>query len=210
MPVIRAVVSDMGQVVLWFDNNIFIRRLAELTGLPFEHVKDVAHANLDLIPLFDGGRMTPPEFKARVFAALGVSPDVGANMSDEVFWNVYADIFRPNEPVIRILRRIKSAGYGLVLLSNTDPERFSFVKTHFPEVFFFDAYALSYELGQLKPAAAIYLEAARRAASAPGECVFIDDMEANVNGAVDAGLKGILYKPETDLEAELKNLGLRF
>ncbi len=203
---IRAVISDMGQVVLWFDNTLFIRRLAEITGLPFDRVKDVAHANLDVIPKFDGGRITPPEFKARVFAALGVKADV----SDEVFWNVYADIFRPNEPVIGILKRVKAAGYPLVLLSNTDTERFGFVKRTYPEVLFFDAYALSYELGLLKPDAAIYLEAARRAGSEPGECVFVDDMDENVKGAEAAGLRGILYRPETDLEAELKKCGLIF
>jgi len=44
----------------------------------------------------------------------------------------------------------------------------------------------------------------------PGQCVFIDDVEENVKGAVAAGLVGVQYRPETDLEAELKKLGLRF
>ena len=53
-------------------------------------------------------------------------------------------------------------------------------------------------------------EAARRAGCAPSACVFIDDMEENVRGAVAAGLAGILYGPKTDLEAELVRMGLRF
>ena len=97
-----------------------------------------------------------------------------------------------------------------MLLSNTDPERFGFVRRRFPEILFFDDYVLSYELKLLKPDPAIYAEAARRAGCAPCECVFIDDMEVNVKGAVEAGLAGILYRPETDLAAELEKLGLDF
>ncbi|MBE0711228.1 MAG: HAD-IA family hydrolase, partial [Candidatus Aminicenantes bacterium] len=93
---------------------------------------------------------------------------------------------------------------------NTDPERFVFVRHRFPEVLFFDAYVLSYELRLLKPDPAIYMAAARLAGTLPGECVFIDDMEENIAGAVATGLAGINYRPETDLAAELKKLGLRF
>jgi HAD superfamily hydrolase (TIGR01509 family) len=108
-----------------------------------------------------------------------------------------------------VLARAKAAGYKVLLLSNTDPERFAFVRRHFPEILFFDGYVLSYELKLLKPDPAIYLAAARLAGTDPAECVFIDDMEENVKGAVDAGLNGVLYRPETDLAAELRKLGLR-
>lgn len=201
---IRTIISDMGRVVLWFDNNIFLRKIADQAGLAFEKVKEAAHANMGLIRQFDGGDLTPAEFKGIVCRA------VGKEIANGVFWDAYNDIFSPNPPVVEILRRAKSAGYGLVLLSNTDPERFGFVAKKFPEVMFFDDYALSYELRLLKPDPAIYLEAARRAGSGPGECVFIDDMEENVRGAEAAGLKGIHYEPETDLVAELKKLGLIF
>jgi FMN phosphatase YigB (HAD superfamily) len=95
-------------------------------------------------------------------------------------------------------------------LSNTDPERFGFVRRRFPEILFFDDYVLSYELKLLKPDPAIYLAAAAKAGCRPEECVFIDDMEDNIRGAVAAGLAGILYRPETDLAAELRQLSLRF
>ncbi len=201
---IRTIISDMGRVVLWFDNGIFLRKIAEAAGIPFEKAKEAAHANLGLIRQFDGGSLTPAQFRDIVCRA------VGREIPEGIFWEAYNDIFSVNPPAVDVLRRAKAAGYRLVLLSNTDPERFGFAARKFPEVMFFDEYALSYELGLLKPDAAIYLEAARRAGSAPGECVFIDDMEENVRGAEAAGLKGILYKPGTDLAAELRKLGLTF
>ena len=203
---IRTVISDLGRVVLWFDNGIFLRKLAALVGIPFERAKAIAHENLELIPLFDSGAVSPREFKDRVFKAIGGKVAV----DDATFWPVYKDIFWPNEPVIRTLQKVKAAGYKLVLLSNTDPERFGFVRERFPEIMMFDAYTLSYELQLIKPDPLIYLDAARRAGSRPEECVFIDDMEENVTAARATGLSGIHYRPDTDLEAELKKLGLNF
>lgn len=201
---IRAVISDLGRVVLWFDNNIFLRKLAERAAKPFDAVKATVHGDLGLIRRFDGGEVTTAGFYERVTAA------VGAAMTYGEFYGIYNDIFTPNPAAIGVLSRIKAAGYRTLLLSNTDPERFGFVRRRFPEVLFFDDYVLSYELKLLKPDPAIYLAAAAKAGCRPEECVFIDDMEENVKGAAAAGLHGVLYKPETDLEAELRKLGLRF
>jgi putative hydrolase of the HAD superfamily len=201
---IRSVISDLGRVVLWFDNGVFLRKLAARAGKPFEKVKAIVHGDLGLIRRFDGGAVTPEEFHAQVTAA------VGAVMAYDEFYEIYNDIFTPNPPAIDVLARIKAAGHNTLLLSNTDPERFGFVRRRFPEILFFDGYVLSYELKLLKPDPAIYLAAARLAGATPAECVFIDDMEENVRGAVETGLAGIRYTLETDLAAELKKLGLRF
>jgi putative hydrolase of the HAD superfamily len=201
---IRAVISDLGRVVLWFDNNIFLHKLADLIGQPFDQVKKVVHGNLEFVHRFDAGALSPEEFRRAVCSVTGADVDYGT------FYGIYSDIFQPNPPVVAILRRVKAAGYWTALLSNTDPERFSFVRKRFPEILFFDDYVLSYELRLIKPDAAIYLAAARRAGCSPVECVFIDDMEENVRSAVETGLRGIHYRPETDLEAELKKLGLVF
>jgi len=201
---IRTVISDLGRVVLWFDNNIFLRKLAERAGRPFEAVKSAVHGDLELIRRFDGGAVTPRGFHDRVTKA------VGASVPYEVFYEMYNDIFSQNDAAVEILARVKAAGYKTLLLSNTDPERFGFIRTRFPEILFFDDYVLSYELKLLKPDPAIYLAAARLAATPPQECIFIDDMEENVKGAVSAGLAGIHYRPDTDLAAELRKLGLKF
>lgn len=201
---IRAVISDLGRVVLWFDNNIFLRKLAERAGKPFEEVKAVVHGDLALIRAFDKGAVTPAGFLERVTAA------VGADIAYEDFFAIYNDIFTPVLPVIEVLGRVKAAGYRTLLLSNTDPERFGFVRRRFPEILFFDDYVLSYELKLLKPEPDIYHAAAAKAGCRPDECVFIDDMEENVEGAVAAGLAGVHYRPDTDLAAALAGLGLKF
>jgi HAD superfamily hydrolase (TIGR01509 family) len=201
---IRTVVSDLGRVVLWFDNTIFLRKLAAGAGKPFEDVKAVVQGDLELLRRFDAGAATPRGFYERV------TRTVGADLSCAAFFDMYNDIFSLNGAAVEVLSRVKAAGYKTLLLSNTDPERFGFVRRRFPEIFFFDAYVLSYELKLLKPDPAIYLAAARLAGVRPDECVFIDDMEENIAGAVETGFAGIHYRPETDLAIELVKLGLRF
>lgn len=201
---IRAVISDLGRVVLWFDNNVFLRKLADRAGKPFDEVKALVHGDLGLIRLFDGGAVTPESFLERITAR------VGARVTYDEFYGIYNDIFKPNPAAIEVLARVKAAGYKVLLLSNTDPERWGFVRRRFPEILFFDGYVLSFELKLLKPDPAIYLAAARLAGADPAECVFLDDMEENVKGAVETGLAGIRYAPETDLAAALAGLGLKF
>ncbi len=201
---IRSVISDLGRVVLWFDNNIFLRKLAASAGKPVEAVKAIVHGGLELLRRFDGGGIAPRDFHERVMGL------VGADIPYAAFFEMYNDIFSLNPAAVGVLARVKAAGYKTLLLSNTDPERFGFVLRRFPELGLFDDYVLSYKLKLLKPDPAIYFAAARLAGSTPPECVFIDDMEENVRGAVETGLAGIHYRPDTDLAAELKNLGLRF
>ena len=201
---IRVVIFDMGKVLVWFDNKTFLRKLAEHGGLEVEKVREIAHANLDLIRAFDRGEILPAAFQQRVCAALGLEIDT------ELFFEYYEDIFTANVPVLELVRRLKVAGYQLVLLSNTDVVRYAFIQRRFPQTQVFDAYVLSYEVGMLKPEPGIYLEASRRAGAKPADCVFIDDLAENVEAARAAGMHALHYTPETDLAAELRELGLAF
>ena len=200
---IRAVISDLGKVVLWFDNNIFLRKLADRAGRPFDEVKAVYNGDDEFLRNFDGGAVTPAGFRDRILERIGADIPYGE------FYEMYSDIFTLNPAAVDVLARVKGAGLKALLLSNTDPERFGFVRRRFPEIGLFDAFVLSYELKLLKPDPAIYRAAARAAGCAPAECVFVDDMEENVAGAAAAGLSAVHYLPGTDLAAELKKLGLR-
>ena len=200
---IRTVISDLGRVVLWFDNGIFLRKLADRAGRPFEEVKAAVHGDLELLRRFDGGAVTPAEFHARVMAI------AGADMTYGEFFEIYNDIFTLNAPAVEVLARVKAAGYKTLLLSNTDPGALRLRPATLPR---------DRALRRLRPVLRAQAPQARpgdlpgrgaaRPAARPRECVFIDDMEENVKGAVAAGLAGIHYRPETDLAASSKKLGL--
>ena len=199
---IKAVLSDLGRVILHFDNHIFFRKLAGYSSLSYEEIAKLAFDHGELVRLFDGGRMIPREFYERVTGR------VGARMDEEAFFSIYNDIFSPIPGTLDILRELKPR-VRLVLLSNTDPMRFGLIKRRFPEILIFDEYVLSYEVGAIKPDPAIFEEAIRRAGCRPAEAVFIDDLAVNVEAAAELGIRGIVFTAgTTDLAAELGKMGL--
>lgn len=58
----------------------------------------------------------------------------------------------------------------------------------------FDAVLISGEVGLRKPEPEIYLLAAQRLGLSPDECVFVDDLEINIRGAVAVGMVGVHHK----------------
>jgi putative hydrolase of the HAD superfamily len=197
---ISTIISDLGKVVLWFDNNVFYRKMTAFSPKSVDEMRTIVHGSFEFIELFDEGALTPHEFYERAVALLS------ARLSYDEFVAAYVDVFSRNQPAIDLLKKLKGR-YRLILLSNTDPLRFGFVRERFPDILFFDDYVLSYEVKALKPGPEIYREALRRAAVPPASCVFIDDMEENIAGAAALGIPAIHYRPDTDLEQELRALG---
>jgi putative hydrolase of the HAD superfamily len=65
---------------------------------------------------------------------------------------------------------------------------------------------LSGELGLRKPDPAFYLLVADRLGVAPARCVVVDDVAANVRGAVAAGMTGVRHRSLASTVAELEVL----
>jgi putative hydrolase of the HAD superfamily len=88
------------------------------------------------------------------------------------------------------IRTLRAAGFSTALLSNSwgcD----EYPRADFPGLF--DTVVLSGEVGMRKPEKEIFLHAAETLGLAPAECVFIDDMEANVAAAQACGMTGVLH-----------------
>lgn len=200
---IRCVISDMGRVIIFFDNSIFFEKMEKYCPFSREKIAKMAFGNLELVHSFDRGEINPKEFYMQVIKKLK------ARVEYDDFYAIYNDIFSLNAPVLSVLKRLKSK-YRLVLLSNTDIMRFEFIKRKFPEVMIFDEYVLSFEEGIMKPHPRIYLEVLRKAGVEARECVFIDDRKENIQAATGVGIKGVLFEPQTNLEVVLREMGLCF
>jgi HAD superfamily hydrolase (TIGR01509 family) len=198
---IDTVVSDLGNVLLHFDNAVFFRKMMSYTARSFEEIRKVARDNADLLTLFERGRISPLDFHRNARELLD------ATVSYEEFFAIYNDVFFPNPPAIDLLRRLKP-GRRMALLSNTDVCRWTFIKSRFPEILFFDGYALSFDVGVMKPDPLIYREALGSVGARPENAVFIDDLAENVEGAERLGMRGIHFTERTDLAAELATLGI--
>jgi len=92
----------------------------------------------------------------------------------------------------RAVRLARRAGHRTALISNTWGPPPAFRRPQLGRMF--DAVIRSDEVGLRKPEPEIYLLAARRLGVTPDECVFVDDMLANVEGARAVGMVGLLHK----------------
>lgn len=200
---IRCVISDLGKVILFFDNDIFFKKMANYCPFSAQEIATLTSAHFKLVEYFDKGKMSPQEFYRQV------TKTFKAKIDYDTFYSIYNDVFSPNPPVLQLMKKLKR-NYKMLLLSNTDVMRFGFIKKKFPEILIFDEYILSYEVGRMKPEPRIYQKALKKAGAKARECVFIDDIKENVGAAAELGIHGIQMQPETNLEAVLQGMGLSF
>jgi putative hydrolase of the HAD superfamily len=198
---IRAVIFDFGGVICAFDNDIFLRKLLAHTDRSFPELKNALYAS-DLPVRYESGRITSEEFfrEAAERGRLAVSR--------EEFFDAFSSIFTPLPGTFRLIRGLKGR-YRIGLLSNTNEHHFeSYIRT--VEVFpLFDSVTLSYDVKMMKPDEGIYRDALRKLRVPPGECMYIDDIEANVEGANRLGLQGIRYVSHDGLLSSLGAAGVR-
>jgi putative hydrolase of the HAD superfamily len=145
------------------------------------------------------GRVTFTQFFRSVVDSLG------ARMAEDRFHRIWCDIFEVDYEMVA-LGRLISQRYRTWLLSNTSEAHYKWILDRFPGIAFYQAAALSYELGVMKPSPLYFAEALRRFGIEPSQAVFIDDLAENVEGAVRAGIHGIVYRGRTDLIRSLKQL----
>lgn len=109
----------------------------------------------------------------------------------------------PDEELFAYVRELK-ADYKLGLLSNVAGDYLRQIFTA-GQLALFDAITLSFENGFIKPQKQAFEIVAGRLSVDAHECVFIDDQERNVNGALEAGMSALLYHDAASLR---KDLGL--
>lgn len=97
-----------------------------------------------------------------------------------------------NDELVRYVRSLKPT-YQTALLSNVGD---SMMEELFPpaeQAELFDTVVLSYQVGMVKPHPSIFELTAERLGVRPDECVMIDDLASNCEGAEVAGMAAIQH-----------------
>jgi epoxide hydrolase-like predicted phosphatase len=77
-------------------------------------------------------------------------------------------------------------------------------RSTFPELF--DGVVISGDVGLHKPQPEIFLLGAERTGVAPEECVFVDDLRENCEGAEAVGMTAVLHRGADTTLPELERL----
>lgn len=108
------------------------------------------------------------------------------------------------EDNVVLLDRLRKAGVPNYCITNFSGPKFVLAQQRFPFLAGFDGVIVSGDERLLKPDRAIYELLLARYGLDAGDCIFIDDSKANVEGARSVGMHAIHYAEPMDLAAELR------
>lgn len=151
------------------------------------------------------GTLSPDEFRTTVLSES--RPGASAEDVDKAMWHILVGI----EPYKADMLRRLSESYDLYMLSNNNGiclprSRQIFAEAGVPLEEIFRKCYFSFEMKALKPSEAFYKAVMEDIGCPPEDMLFIDDSQKNVEGALEAGLPALYYRPGTDLEELLKNV----
>jgi 2-haloacid dehalogenase len=102
------------------------------------------------------------------------------------------------------LRTLKKKGYPLYGLSNWSAETFPIVRHEYEFINLLDDIVISGEVKLIKPEPEIFELCLQRIGKPAGQCLLIDDSEANINVARKIGFDTVHFESPEQLKRELQ------
>ena len=198
---ISAVCFDLGKVLLDFDKEAMLVRMAQQSALPLtELAKRVQNDPMGLA--YEVGDISTPEFFANLQQLIefqGTTAELNA---------CYSEIFTPLVEHIA-LAALLAPHYPLAIISNTNEAHIVHAETTYSFFTLFPVRIYSHQVRVMKPDRAIY-DAALSALGGidPLEALFIDDLEPNILGASKLGWQTIHLRPDVNLRHALASYEL--
>ncbi len=180
----KALLVDFGGVLttdIWSSFADF----CEQRGLDAEAAKGLFRENpeaLEALRALETGKLDPAEFERRFAELLGTEPE---GLVEGLFAGL-----EPVEPMLAVLRQAPEVGIPTGLISN------SWVMEHYTDEIreLFDVVVISAEVGLHKPQPEIFRLAAEQIGLEPSDCVFVDDLRENCEGAEAVGMTAVLHR----------------
>lgn len=198
----KCVIFDMGGVLI--DLDVDACKAAFREGLGYTHADTIIDAchQKGIVGDLEEGNLEPGEFRRLVLTAS--RPDAVAEDVDRAFWKILVCI----QPYKAELLRKMADKYDLYMLSNNNPiclprSAAMFAEAGVPLDVVFRKCFMSFEMNALKPSEKFYKAVLAQIDEPAENLLFIDDSQANVDGAVAAGLPAVYYQPGSDLSALL-------
>jgi putative hydrolase of the HAD superfamily len=203
---IRNVIFDVGNVfVRWSPSEVTRRcfNLAPESNENRQRVEALFHS--PVWTRLNLGEITQVDAEAAYQAQLDLTKDETTNL----FFHIldHQDLIDGTET---IARRLKQAGYRLFGLTDNVHEVVAHLKVRYQFWDLFEGAIVSAEVGLMKPHQAIFRHAIKTFNLIPSESVFLDDVQANVNGARSIGMEACLFTSPSRCEQDLRALGLSF
>ncbi|MBQ6891211.1 MAG: HAD family phosphatase [Clostridia bacterium] len=201
---IDTVVFDMGQVLIRWSPELLMAP-HDLTEEDQALLKRELFATIEWVQL-DRGSITEEEALKIIRARL---PERLHGVAGELVSRWWTRALHPMEGMEDLVRELSRNGYGIYVLSNAGLS----LRQYWPRLPGADCFrgvVVSAEEKLLKPQKEIFDTLLARYGLEAERCVFVDDLPANCEGAVNAGLHGCIFRGDVkQLRADLRRMGIR-
>jgi len=202
---IKAVLFDLGNVLVDFDVKIATARIADFCDKSQAEIFNLLLSSA-VTDAFEKGKLSPQEFYRQARGLLNLK------LGYESFVTIWNDIFFlniKNRAVYHIANCLKNR-YCVALLSNTNVLHYEYLKQNFPVFDVFHKIFLSFELGVTKPHEEIYRKVTDILKISPAEIFYTDDRPDLAGRAQGLGLKSYLFRSARQLHRDLLSCGIDF
>ena len=203
MSKINTILFDLGGVIITLDQPQAVKRFKEI-GLTDAGRRLDQYTQSGLFGALERGEIDAEQFRA------GLGEIIGHEVTMEQClygWMGYvADLPQRN---LAALRRLRSEGYRIVLLSNTNPFLMSWALS---DAFdgnghsladYMDAMYMRYKCGVMKPDERLFRHVLETENIIPEETLFVDDGPRNIEAAARLGVKTFCPKNGADWTSEI-------
>ncbi len=199
---IKAVILDYGMVLCHPPTSEEIGRMTAVLRVERAQFNQLWGRNRDR---YDRGDLSPEKYWSLLAAEAGVAL-TPAQLDQLYGWDVEMWA-HPDPLMIGWAKELHASGIKTGVLSNMHQDMIAYARRNFAWLRDFDHLTLSAEVSLVKPDAAIYEHSLRGLGVAAPEALFIDDREANVQGARSVGMRAMLFQSPAQLRKDLGRLG---
>lgn len=197
----RNIIFDIGAVLVQWNPHFIVSQLfKERTQIPYELVQATkSPAWLE----FDRGTLTQEE----LITSIANSSSIPLN-DVALFVEQSALFLTPLELGTKMFFAAKQQRLGVYLLTNISFYSLHHLQQTTPFFKEADGFIASCEVKSVKPEAAIYKHLLDKYHLNPKECLFIDDLEANIKAGNELGIDGIVCQDHQSVINQLNNKGI--
>src|ERR1017187_10540993 len=201
MIVPRAVVFDLGKVLVDFDYSIAARRIAARGNMTIGEIAQYINQTPVFVQ-YESGQVTTEQFYTEIRRVTGFRGTL-AEFSD-----CFADIFVAIEPMVQLQAALRRQGLTTYAFSNTNELAAEHINRSFPFYANFDGYILSYEHRAMKPDAKLYEVVERESGRRNADLLYLDDRPENIMAGAARGWQVILHETPEQSRAAVQKVGL--
>jgi epoxide hydrolase-like predicted phosphatase len=198
---IKVIIVDYGNVLAGLGSNSepHIEQLAKSAGISVTELKQ---------RIYGDHNERWNRVKCGVISEEDYRTEVGKDLTTVTGdWIIdhHFDVVQLHSEFLDYLRALKEQGYHLAILSNAIPYfSDSWVKLGFMD--WFDLTINSSHVGLAKPDPKVFALVTDHFNVRPDECVFVDDQQKNIDGAVKIGFHSVLYVEAVRVIEEMNRL----